>query len=96
VATPITTQQIPAPLVSWGKNQGKMAIAMQSTEKTGRFWGNGFREKVGTLNMESTCEQSNRLTLGKPVAMQLAEFYRIHHCSARLAWRSSRTSCLKA
>ena len=60
-ATPITTQQIPASLAPWSKNREKIALAMQSTGKTGLYWGNGFLAGLGSLDLENTCEQSNRL-----------------------------------
>jgi len=36
---------------------GNVAIV----SKIGSFWGNAFRSKVGTLELRSTCVQSNRL-----------------------------------
>jgi hypothetical protein len=57
----ITTQQIPATLALWEKNREKKVFARQKAGKIGSFWGNAFRSKVGTLELRSTCVQSNRL-----------------------------------
>src|SRR5208337_238651 len=57
----ITTQQIPAMLALWEKNREKKVFARQKAGKIGSFWGNALRSKVGTLELRSTCVQSNRL-----------------------------------
>ena len=57
----ITTQQIPAMLALWEKNREKKVFARQKAGKIGSSWGNAFRSKVGTLELRSTCVQSNRL-----------------------------------
>ena len=63
--TPITTQQIPESLAPWGKNREKITLAMQKAGKIGNFWGNAFPSRVGTLELLSTCVQSNRLRTGE-------------------------------
>ncbi|HKM56277.1 MAG TPA: hypothetical protein VJY33_22925, partial [Isosphaeraceae bacterium] len=45
----------------WEKNREKKVFARQKAGKIGSFWGNAFRSKVGTLELRSTCVQSNRL-----------------------------------
>ena len=62
----ITTQQIPAMLALWEKNREKKVFARQKAGKIGSFWGNAFRSKVGTLELRSTCVQSNRLIRAGP------------------------------
>jgi hypothetical protein len=47
----ITTQQIPATLAQWEKNREKKAFAGQNAGKIGNFWGNGFPDRVGTLDL---------------------------------------------
>ena len=37
---------------------------MQKAGKIGNFWGNAFPSRVGTLELLSTCVQSNRLPEG--------------------------------
>ena len=77
----ITTQQIPAPLALWEKNREKKVFARQNAGKIGSFWGNAFRSKVGTLELRSTCVQSNRLPRHVVVAMQLGILMGIHQCT---------------